>query len=277
MKSPARSARTRIVGALRRLGVDVGRRHPRHIEIQIASPHMPPVDRARMKGAFTNLARLGYAPTTVFDIGAATGTPPLYAAFPLAHHVLVEPLVECEHALRLISAELLRSDLFLGVVGSASRDVTLNVHADLSGTSLLRENEGGGINGAQRKVPQSTLDQLAEDFQTSGPYFVKVDTQGSELDVLKGAERVVLPETTGLYLETSLMQFFEGGPLIQEIVAYMHSHDFSIYDVVDLQYRPLDGAMSQVDLLFLRTDSHLRHDQRYASVEQRRAADRRRR
>jgi hypothetical protein len=161
----------------------------------------------------------------------------------------------------------------MGVAGSKSDNVSLNVHADLSGTSLLRESEGFSVDGQPRMVAQQTLDNLAIDLGTSGPYFIKVDTQGSELEVFKGAEATVLPMTDAVLVETSLLAFFENGPLIHEVIRYMQQKEFSVYDIVDLQYRPLDGAMSQADLLFVRTDSHLRKDHRFATREQRQRAD----
>jgi FkbM family methyltransferase len=241
--------------------------------MQFSAQDRTPLDRDSMAGALRNLTELGHAPATVFDVGAATGTLPLYAAFPQAHHVLIEPLAECEQSLLRIASTLPRSDIFIGVAGSEPGNVSLNVHADLSGTSVLREAEGSKVDGLPRMVPQQTLDDLATHLATAGPYFIKLDTQGSELEVLKGAEMIVLPRTDAVLVETSLLAFFENGPLIHELISYMQQTGFSIYDIVDLQYRPLDGAMSQADLLFVRTNSHLRQDHRFATMEQRRRAD----
>jgi hypothetical protein len=107
------------------------------------------------------------------------------------------------------------------------------------------------------------------------PYLLKLDTQGSELEVLRGAEHTVLPGAVAVLVETSLFQFFNGGPLIADVIEYMSSHGFVIYDVVDLQYRPLDGALSQLDLLFVRRDDQLREHHYFATPRQREIANER--
>lgn len=63
-----------------------------------------------MKTSRTNLADfldhiigLGYSPLTVFDIGVALGTFPLYEKFSDASHLLIEPLYEFEEKLIEIS------------------------------------------------------------------------------------------------------------------------------------------------------------------------------
>jgi FkbM family methyltransferase len=261
-----------LVKTLGTLRVDIARRNPLHLELQYKRPGTPPLDRATMRGALENMAKAGYQPTTVFDVGAAVGTPALYAPFPRAHHVLVEPLVECERRLRAVAADLLRADVFIGTAGSSQGIATLNVHPDPTGSSLLVEAESVQVNGVPRAVQQETLDRLATRFEAAPPYFIKLDTQGSELEVLRGAEEVVLPATTAILVETSLFSFFEGGPLARDVVEYLTARGFVLYDVVDLQYRPLDGAMSQLDLLFVKEGHALRSRHHFASPQQRRVA-----
>jgi FkbM family methyltransferase len=269
------SAKVAAIRALQHMGIDVARRNPWHVELQRRHPWLPALNRATMRGALSTVAGLGLRPATVFDVGAAVGTTPLYAAFPHAHHVLIEPLDECASQLRTVAASLRHCDVFIGTAGATERTVMLNVHPDPSGSSLLMEHESGHVNGVPRAVEQRTLDRLADDFRTSPPYFLKLDTQGSELEVLRGAEQNVLPATVGVLVETSLFQFFDGGPLIADVIEYMSSHGFVIYDVVDLQYRPLDGALSQLDLLFVRSDDQLRARHYFATPRQREAANER--
>ena len=49
-----------------------------------------------MAGVLANVARLGFVPNIVIDVGVAKGTFALYEAFPNAYHLLVEPLEEFE-------------------------------------------------------------------------------------------------------------------------------------------------------------------------------------
>lgn len=255
---------------LERLGIDLARPEPQRLEIAWRRPGDARAPRrGTMRGALENMAAAGLAPATVVDVGAAHGTPGLYETFPHAHHLLVEPLEEFSAAVHRIARSLDRADVFIGTAGAVAGEVSLNVHPDLVGSSLFKEDEDSDVNGSERLVKQTTLDLLRSRHGLNGPFFLKIDTQGAELEVLKGAEASVLPETEAVVLEASLFNFFVGGPAFMEVCDYLRSRDLVPYDFVDPQYRPLDGALSQIDVVFVREDSHLRRDHFYATREQR--------
>ncbi len=253
------SAKSVVKGLLERSGFEVSRR-----QAWIAP------GRATQRGSLQQLSHLGCAPATVIDVGAADGTPPLYEVFPSARHILVEPLEEFAPTLRSWAARLGRADVVIAAAGAEPGIATLNVHPDLVGSSMMRESEDSDVNGVERQVELVTLDSLVDRFDAPGPYVVKVDTQGSELEVLKGGLRRVLPATDAVLLEVSLFQFFAGGPLALQVLDWMAQLGFAIYDIADPQYRPLDGALSQVDMLFVRDDGSFRRHHQYATSEQRR-------
>jgi len=222
-----------------------------------------------MPGVLQQLADQGLTPGCVIDVGAADGTRPLYETFPAARQLLVEPLVEFEPALR----QLCEPDNFeyvLAVAGAESGRATLHVHPDLEGSSLLRENEGPDVNGTPREVPVVTLDALVEQRNLPGPYLLKVDVQGGELRVLDGASRV-LEQTEAVLLETTLFAVFEDGPQLLEVLNYMSDRGFVLYDIFGQLYRPLDNALIQTDLVFVRESGPLRQHHFYATAEQRKA------
>jgi len=96
---------------------------------------------------------------------------------------------------------------------------------------------------------------------------LKADTQGTELDVIAGAEGI-LPETAVIVLETSLFHFAAGRPDFGEVVEAMHGRGYVVYDLFGGHGRPLDGALAQVDAAFVAEDSPLRADHRYIAPEQ---------
>lgn len=210
----------------------------------------------------------GLNPKTVIDVGAAQGTPVLYDVFPQARYILIEPLEEYIPYLNQVVNRLDTAEYIIAVATAKPGNVTINVHPDLEGSSLYLEDEDSDVNGVERTIPGMTLDNICSERGTEGPYLIKIDTQGHELEVLKGS-RTVLKDTELIILEVSFFEFFKGGPQIYDCITFMKDQGFVAYDIFDLQYRVLDGAMSQVDMAFVREQSHLRKYHFYATREQR--------
>jgi hypothetical protein len=94
-----------------------------------------------------------------------------------------------------------------------------------------------------------------------------VDVEGFELDVVAGAE-AILPDTDVVLLEVSLFRLNGANPQLGDVVCAMRDRGYSVYDVYGGHLRPLDGALAQVDLAFVRDDGPLRRSHAYATPEQ---------
>jgi FkbM family methyltransferase len=233
-------------------------------------------ERTSLEGSLTQVRQAGFVPATVIDVGAAVGsfTRTCCTVFPEAQYLLIEPLDEYIPSLRKVVNEVPRSRYEIAVAAAEEQSVSLNVHHDLVGSSLYREiEEGTNVNGVQRKVRAITLDRLVLERNAPPPYLIKIDVQGAELDVLAGGE-TVLNGAEFVLLEVSLFQFFKNGPMFWDVVAYMKSKGFVPYDIQGLQYRPLDRALSQVDIAFVRETGRLRQFHHYATPEQRQEQNR---
>jgi len=176
-------------------------------------------------------------------VGAAEGTPPLYAVFPKAFHVLVEPLREFEPQLKELT-DRLGGTYRIAAANDTGEPVSFNVHTDhLHGSSQLKEEMGIDADGSPRVVPGLRLDDLLREINFRTPALLKIDVQGAELIVLRGAS-VALRSRELVLLETSLFQLMKGAALLSDIVAYMVDAGFVPYDVFSLCYRPLDSALA---------------------------------
>jgi len=94
------------------------------------------------------------------------------------------------------------------------------------------------------------------------PVFLKVDTQGYELEILKGSKKL-LPDIEAILLEVAIIEINEGAPLLHEVLGFLKSIGFVTYDILEIHRRPLDQALNQIDILFLRENSSLIADKRH--------------
>ncbi len=201
------------------------------------------------------MQRLGVSPRTVLDFGAAHGrwSRRCASVYPDAHYVLVEPVPAYRPHLEAWDAA--PSTYVPEAGGSEIGKAVLHIHADLVGSSLYREEVGDWLDGEEQVVPVTTADALSAERQS--PFAIKADVQGAELDIMRGATEA-LARTDFVVLEVSLFGFLKGAPDIAAVIAYMREQNFVIYDIHSPQHRLLDGALGQVDLVFVPHDSVLR-------------------
>ena len=208
-----------------------------------------------------HLAGLGLRPGTVIDVGVALGTAELYDRFPEARLLLVEPLREYEGKLRELGGEYV-----LAAAGAEAGEVEMNVHPVGALSTLLGGRRGDDSAVERRTVPVARVDELVRERGLPGPYVLKVDVEGHELGVVKGAAGI-LDETEVVLLEVSLFELVEGMPLLHDVVAAMQRRGFVAYDLYNGHLRPSDGALAQIDVAFVREDGRFRARQDYATAE----------
>jgi FkbM family methyltransferase len=225
--------------------------------------------RSSLEGAIEHVKKK-FSPATIVDVGGAFGEVTEFCAqeFPNAKILTFEPLSEYRPALEKIARRNKNIKTFQFAVGSQVGEITFNVHDDLVGSSLFQEVEGAVVDGKPRTVPMITLDKVIKDESVASPYLIKVDVQGAELEVIKGASDV-LKDTEVLILEVSLFAVFKSGPQFYDIVLAMKERGFICYDIIGNAYRPLDNSLWQVDLVFVKENGIFRQDHRYATEVQR--------
>ena len=217
--------------------------------------------RSNLYDLGSHIAGLGFNPSTVIDVGAASGTLDLMSAFPKSKFLLIEPLSEHKDNLNGLRSAY-DVDVVIGAASDRDGIITLNVHPhQLDGSSVLREEMGEHTDGCPR-APCFRVDNYFKSKGYSGDVFLKIDVQGAELSVMDGC-RGILPDIQAVALEVSLLRFMKGGPIFDEVVNYMKSVGFVAYDIIHGWYRPLDNALGQVDILFVKENSFLRSDHRY--------------
>jgi FkbM family methyltransferase len=201
------------------------------------------------RNALLRLKALGFAPATVYDIGAYRGgwTRLAGEVFPKAAFVLFEAnednaahLSPLRHFTVALSAEDGERSLFLPREG------------DATGTSLYRENSAhfDAGNLVVRKVATLRLDTLVAAERLPPADLIKIDVQGAELDVIAGA-KTALSRCEALIAELSLASYNKDAPLIGETLPAITQHGFRCVDICEL-HRAGAGNVLQADFLFVK-------------------------
>lgn len=203
--------------------------------------------------AFEHARSDGFEPGAVIDIGASNGiwTRECRQIFPNAQYLLVDPLPRNEPALAAYTAGDAKLRYWRGALGAHAGETVLYEHGDQSSALTSPAFPGSPI-----RVPIETLDQLAAEFNLPGPLLVKIDVQGFELEVLRGAS-LTLARTGLLMVEVSFLASYDEGALAHEVIAHLSSQGFRILDICTYVQRPLDERLTQSDMLFVPQDSPL--------------------
>ncbi|MBN1950890.1 MAG: FkbM family methyltransferase [Bacteroidales bacterium] len=210
-----------------------------------------------------HLKDMGFEPDYILDIGVADGTHAIQNAFPDSFYIWIEPLKEFEGAIRKLQKKY-KGDYYCAAAGSKPGKATINIHNELTGSSLLKEEDGPASDGIQREINIITVDSLLEKypFKDDTRIFMKLDVQGFELDVLDGATEF-LKKCDAVQLEVSIFKFQKDSPDLHDVVVYMKKAGFVVYDIVDGLNRPLDNALAQKDLIFVKEEGFFRQTNKF--------------
>ena len=220
--------------------------------------------------SYSLIRGLGFQPKTIVDVGVGSGTMELYTAFPESYFLLLEPLKEFESNLISILKRY-KGSYVLAAAGSRCGHVTFNVHKNhLEGSSLYKESMGPEADGQEVTVPMIRIDDILKDKQLDGPYLIKIDVQGAELDAIEGAQQS-LSKAELVVLEVSLFEFMKGAPQFFDVVSYMKNRSFVAFDIILGWNRPLDNALGQIDIVFVKDKGMFRQDHSYSRIEQMKA------
>ena len=107
-------------------------------------------------------------------------------------------------------------------------------------------------------IKSSTLEnELSSLNITSSNNMIKLDVQGSEIDILKGlGNKINCFEI--IILETSVKEYNKGAPLFVDVINFMNEKNYSLYDVCDLKRLGLNNSfLIQFDAVFIRKNSSI--------------------
>ena len=212
--------------------------------------------------ALARLRQLGFEPSLIFDVGAYRGefAQLCRGVWPTSRIVCFEP----QPAARLQLEQSLGKDSLISVfqvlLGAEERPA-VDFHLCETASSVLEEQVDKSHPVAS--FPMATIDALVSAKVLQPPEFLKLDVQGYELEVLKGAQES-LKHIEVVLAELNFLDLHCGVPLLAEVANWLQDREFVAFDVCSLIRRPLDNALWQADMLFVKKNHSLRADKRWA-------------
>ena len=200
-----------------------------------------------------HLVKKYFNPASILDIGGHTGEffNLCINNFSLNYYFLIEGNDNCHEDIKKLNIPY-----YIGLVGSYNGEVNFFLTKDdikSTGNSIYRENtkhfSDEKIIIEKKKIIK--LNTLFEKFDKKFD-LIKIDTQGSELDILRGGTNFYTC-AKGIILEVSLIEYNKNAPLEKEVIDYMDSINFKPAEVLKDHYFS-DGVLIQKDILFLNKD-----------------------
>ena len=199
------------------------------------------------------LAALG--PSLVVDVGANRGQFSLDVrrALPDARVVAFEPLTPEADLYEQVFASTPTHVLHRVALSSAPGSTTFHVSAARDSSSLLPigDRQSAVFPGTEEVATQivevRTLDDFADELASDGPALLKIDVQGAELEVVRGAD-ATLGSFRWIYLEMSFVELYDGQPLADTMIDELRDRGFRLAGTGTPSIS--GGLPVQVDALF---------------------------
>jgi FkbM family methyltransferase len=203
--------------------------------------------------ALRRLAARGPQFRTVIDVGASDGhwSRRLAAALPgQKNFVMIEAQTLHRDGLTRFQADFTHTRTVLAAAGSQPGEIYFEANDPWGGVAAEQPHNR---TGNWIRVPVTTIDREVKASGFPGPYLIKLDTHGYEVPILDGAKQT-LAKTEVLVIECYNLKIVPSARCFPEFCQHLENLGFRCIDLFDPFYRPSDGTLWQMDLIFMRSD-----------------------
>ena len=126
-----------------------------------------------------------------------------------------------------------------------------------TGDSYYKENTFLHDNLKSKRLITSTLDFEVKKNKIQKPHFIKIDTQGSEIDILKGSKNTI-KNCKLIYMECPIANYNQNSLNFYDYIKYMNNINFIPQEIC--QIHRFHRYLVQVDVLFMRKNLYKKHN-----------------
>ena len=179
----------------------------------------------------------------IIDVGVAKGTDFLLKEFPKAKFFFIEPNPFFFNFIENTLLKKYNSKLFKVAAGNENGPKKL---LSSEGFSSFYERQDYKVK-EEIEVNISKLDEILKNEILNGKNLLKIDTEGFELEVLKGATKT-LGSISYLVLELRIENIKTYNP--SEIISFLYNKNFIFYKIIKISYTK--NGISYMDVIFVK-------------------------
>lgn len=140
---------------------------------------------------------------------------------------------------------------FIEILSDKVKEVEF-YNGNFSGDSYYKENTNNYDKLSPQKRKTNTLDNIVDSNNLPTPDLMKIDTQGSEIDILKGGEKTI-KNCKFIYLECPFGAKYNQNNLnILDYINYLNKLGYKPHEICQIHY--YHGYLLHLDILFVKND-----------------------
>lgn len=191
-----------------------------------------------------------FTPKRVLDIGANVGQfyRECFNIFPDSYYFLIEGNDRCKESLTNLNV-----DYKISMLSNSVKEVDFYIRKYeplCTGNSLYRENTSF-FDDDQIIIKKIHTEKLDDLFPNDSFDLIKIDVQGSELDIINGGINLV-SKAKGVILEISLVEYNLNSPKKDDVYNLMEYLRFKPVELIGNINHPINHSLIQQDILFLK-------------------------
>jgi FkbM family methyltransferase len=183
---------------------------------------------------------IGAGTIVMVDIGARGGLPPRWR--PLQDSLQIIGFEPDENECRRLNAAAGSGRVCYPVALAGSkgrrtlyltrdRDCCSIIEPDTALLNRFRSPEDFDVTG-KLEIPCDTLDNIVAANNIASIDLIKIDTQGAEMEILRGAEKTLAQSFVfGVEVEVEFSRLYRGQPLFNDVDAFLRGAGYTLFDI----------------------------------------------